>query len=400
MERIIVHILIFLLNPLVGIFLLAFQLWNENETDRTSSLTLGIFISIFLGVQNTGKEMVGDYFEYYKYFQLVPKISSITDFVLKFKKEPIFYAYTYCGYYIFLGKWSFYIFSLTFLNYFVLSLAVVRLSVLLCSNNKNTVVALFFLLFFFQEFAAMGNLVRQCLAESLLVLFLYFFYFENKTKYWLAVCALGVHSSVLPILGIGLLPIIKDKLSLKRLLNLLLCILLLVLVFYQFSSSLSGVPFLGYIVQRTDSTMFIHTDSWQTTVGLNTSTWGLILMVILMIVYLYAQNKVLEKENMFEITSSFNPYPYINMMIVLVFFIIICDIVGAYFFLMRYFFFIYAFQVLLVFLFMHYWNSKIKYIISFCGLLVLFLYFLSYYSNGQYLYYPLWKMLFMPIPFY
>ncbi len=403
MEKLIFPFIVFLLNPLVGIFSLVCLFWyNKEGKDNYSYLyALALMISLFLGLQNVGKELVGDLKEYRKIFLSVPQFDTCWDFLFRFGKEPVYYGYNYLSYYLFGGSWPFFILSITVINYMLLSYAVIQTGKIIHTNYRNIIVTLLFLLFFFQEFASCGHMIRQCLAQSITVAFFVSWYIEGKKRWWIGLLAVGVHSASLPVLGIGLIPMLKDKLTLKTVFAFGGIAVALIVSFYYLSPILSRVPFLSYILVRANQTNLLGTDTWQKSVGLDLLTMALIAVIISLIYYLYSRYNTFGQEDKIENCHYETiTVPYINLTIIIVLAILVWNAMGAYYLLMRYFFFIYAFQNVILLLFLHNWNPRSKYVYTTIGVSLLFVYYMVYYVNGVCRYYPLENMLLFPIPLY
>lgn len=397
MEKIFVPFFIFSLNPLVGIFATAVYIWHKEKIQTSPFLYIfALFISIFLGLQNIGKEMAGDIVAYKDIFLSVPQYGTIIDYMLSFGKEPIYYGSNYIAYYLLGGNWSIFIFCITVLNYMLLSYTIIKIGEILQTEIRNIVVTLFVLLFFFQEFASCGHMIRQCLAQSIIAVFIVSWYIEGRKRWWIAILALGVHTSSLPIIGIGMIPALKERITIKRGFIIGSMITILVCTFYYFSSVLANVPFLSHIVERANQSSLMGTDTWQKQVGLDVAALILITIICIMIAYVYKKMDEQLLQNEKNVFDNEIMYPYINITMVIICAVIVWDMINAYYLVMRYFFYIYAFFFGIILLFLHYWNPKTKYVYTSMGISFLFLYYIHYYINGKFHYYPLIEMLFHP----
>ena len=208
----------FILFPFVTVIFYSFNLWNSSNISVKKIFGLSAILSLYLGLLNCTKELSGDFLDYSEYFYNVPK-SDIITYVMGFGKEPLYYAYTWVGYYLFLGSWKLFVVSITTINYLMLSLCLIKVAKHLNISSKNIIISLFFMAFFFQEFAAIGNLMRQALSEAITLVFLTYYYLDKKRLWWIALCALCIHTSCLPVLVIGLLPSISRRFTLKIILK-------------------------------------------------------------------------------------------------------------------------------------------------------------------------------------
>lgn len=383
-----VFMLLYIYCPLFGI--LAYSVWmtRREEVSVGKVWGLAVMLSLYLGCLGATKELLGDFLTYSQYFREVPRYSLVS-YLLSFGKEPLYYGFTWVSYYLFMGNWKLFVIVLTGLNYLLLSYAIIQVGIYLRTSANKVVVALFFMAFFFQEFAAIGNMLRQGLAQSITLVFLVRWYVEGKRSWWIALCALGVHTSCLPVLGVGLLPMLRHRLSWGTLVKLTISLMVLAWVFFRLSDYLSYLPFIGYVFERaTASEQLLAADAWQTEVGLQPSMIALLLLLGAMIVALYRRE---------EATSL---YIFVNLNLMLLLLMVVCNALGMYYLLMRYFFYLYAFQNVLFLLYLHgstFWQGSVPRWMLMCTLVVYFFYELS---HGIFSYLPVVEALVNPLPIY
>ena len=383
-----VFTLLYIYCPLFGI--LAYSVWmtRREEVSVGKVWGLAVMLSLYLGCLGATKELLGDFLTYSQYFREVPRYSLVS-YLLSFGKEPLYYGFTWVSYYLFMGNWKLFVIVLTSLNYLLLSYAIIQVGTYLRTSANKVVVALFFMAFFFQEFAAIGNMLRQGLAQSITLVFLVRWYVEGKRSWWIALCALGVHTSCLPVLGMGLLPMLRHRLSWGTLVKLTISLMVLAWVFFRLSDYLSYLPFIGYVFERaTASEQLLAADAWQTEVGLQPSMIALLLLLGAMIVALYRRE---------EATSL---YIFVNLTLMLLLLMVVCNALGMYYLLMRYFFYLYAFQNVLFLLYLHgstFWQGSVPRWMLMCTLVVYFFYELS---HGIFSYLPVVEALVNPLPIY
>lgn len=383
-----VFTLLYIYCPLFGI--LAYSVWMtyREEVSVGKVWGLAVMLSLYLGCLGATKELLGDFLTYSQYFREVPRYSLVS-YLLSFGKEPLYYGFTWVSYYLFMGNWKLFVIVLTSLNYLLLSYAIIQVGTYLRTSANKVVVALFFMAFFFQEFAAIGNMLRQGLAQSITLVFLVRWYVEGKRSWWIALCALGVHTSCLPVLGVGLLPMLRHRLSWGTLVKLTISLMVLAWVFFRLSDYLSYLPFIGYVFERaTASEQLLAADAWQTEVGLQPSMIALLLLLGAMIVALYRRE---------EATSL---YIFVNLNLMLLLLMVVCNVLGMYYLLMRYFFYLYAFQNVLFLLYLHgstFWQGSVPRWMLMGTLVVYFFYELS---HGIFSYLPVVEALVNPLPIY
>lgn len=380
--------LLFVWCPLFGILAYALYLAHQESVSIKRLWGLAVMLALYLGCLSVTKERLGDFLEYSRLFAEVPKYNFFS-YIMLFGKEPVYYGYTYLAYYLFLGNWNCFVISITTANYLFLSYALLKIAEYLHTSINNVIVSLFFMAFFFQEFAAIGNMLRQGLAQSITLAFLVHWYFCGKRSWWLALLAVGIHTSSLPILAVGLLPVIQRKMEGKTMLKLLAMMALAVVFFLYVGRYLAHLPFIGYIFARaTDYERLLATDSWQTEVGLQPSMIALLLLLGGMIVYLYRK---LESSVLFV---------FINLNLLLLLMMVVCHIGEMYYLLMRYFFYIYAFQNTLFLIFLHE-NRFFQKTVPQLSMVVLMLgYFYYQFSHNIFSYIPVLEALVYPLPVY
>jgi len=383
---------LFILSPLFGIIIYTAYLWGKTDMNSKNLWSLAIMLSVYLGCLATTHEMNGDFLGYSETFYEVPNYDFMS-FILFKEKEPLYYGYNYLSYYLYGGSYKLFIFSLTLLNYLFLSYSILTVSRNLKVKNKNVIVVLYFTMFFFQEFAAMGNLIRQCLVQSVILAFFTRRYIEKKSSWWLALSAVSIHTSCIPVLAIGMLPMLKNRLDKSVLIKLFVYLSLVILFFYIGQTYLSNLPFIGYIFNRaSNSEQLMGADSWQIDLGLSPVMIILLLILSFMLYSLYINKKQFHKTD--------NIYIMINLNILLVVFMFVCNQFGMYYLLMRYSFYIYAFQNLLLLIYIHktrFLHNDIFRVI-FMGIMLVYFYY--EFSHNIFSYIPVLDSMVLPLPIY
>lgn len=384
--------ILFLWCPIFGILAYAVFLGHQRKVSVKALVSLAVMLSLYLGCLGTTKELLGDFLTYKKMFEMVPD-DGLWGYILSFGKEPVYYGYTYLAYYLYMGNWNLFVFSLTTLNYLLLSYCILKVGHYLGTSFINQIMALFFMAFFFQEFAAIGNMLRQGLAQSITLVFLVRWYIDRKHSWWIALCALGVHTSCLPVLGFGLLPVLQKRLSFHTFLQLGAVLLVLVLLFFGLSGWLVHLPFVGYIFERVSNhEQLLSADAWQTEVGLQPSMIVLMALLGAMVIYLYRPKE--EKQ------LSPGMYVFVNLNLGLLVMMVVCNALGMYYLLMRYFFYLYAFQNILFLLFIHEQRIFRKTLVRWGFVFVMMVYFYYQFSHNIFSYIPVLEALVNPLPLY
>lgn len=205
----------------------------------------------------------------------------------------------------------------------------------------------------------------------------------------MALCAVGIHTSSLPILAVGLLPVIQRKMEWRTLAKLSVMVVLAAVFFFFVGGYLAHLPFIGYIFARaTDYERLLATDSWQTEVGLQSSMIVLLLLLGGMIVFLYRK------------LESSVLYVFINLNLLLLLMMIVCHIGEMYYLLMRYFFYIYAFQNVLFLIFLHENRFFQRTVPQLSVVAFMIGYFYYQFSHNIFSYIPVLEALVYPLPVY
>lgn len=383
---------LFLWCPIFGIIAYAVYLGHQRKVSIKAVWALAVMLSLYLGCLGTTKELLGDFLTYKQMFDDVPN-DNLWSYILSFGKEPVYYGYTYLSYYLYMGNWSLFVFSLTTLNYLLLSYCILRIGTYLHTSTTNLMVSLFFMAFFFQEFAAIGNMLRQGLAQSITMVFLVRWYIDKKHSWWIALCALGVHTSCLPILGIGLLPVLRKRLRFHSFIQLGGLSLILVILFLGMGGWLTNLPFIGYIFERiSNHEQLLSADAWQTEVGLQPSMIVLLALLGAMIIFLYRPKE--------ERRLVPDMYVFINLNLILLLMMVVCNALGMYYLLMRYFFYLYAFQNVLFLLVVHEHHFFRKTLVRWGFVSVMMVYFYYQFSHNIFSYIPVLEALVNPLPLY
>ena len=371
--------LIYYFSPLMGIVSLFWILYNSRGRITWGHIrTLGILISLFLGLINTTKELTGDFLAYKEIYESALDYSYI-GYLIENKKEPIYFTFLWLFSRLTHANWAVFVTFFTTVSYAVLYEAIIVTAKNISASKKDVVTAIAFTALFFQTFAMNGNMVRQSISQSFALLFLVYLFYEKKKKWMLAVLSVGVHSASIPVIGMGVIPFIRERLSPKRILLLGLTIIVLAVLFMSLSGLFSKIIFVGYIFMRlNDTKQLTGTDSWQTDVGLNAQFYILTVLIIVQAIYIYIKKQ--------QDTITKESFGIVNVVVILMVLLLILNFSQAYFLCMRYQFFIYTFQSVLLLIFLN--KCSFKYKAACEGVLCIALvpYFCYYYSFGVFKY--------------
>lgn len=382
---------IFLINPLLGILLGASCCWDYKQNKYGIYLLIWM-LAIYMAFINTTKIPISDMLEYQKVF-FQAKECGIVDYIQQNGKEPIFYALTYICYYLFGGNWNLYVMFLTLLYYLIINYSIVLFGKKCSCSSLSIVIALIVGAFFFQIFIMTGHLIRQCLAEAFFIYFLIRKFVIKRTSWWVAILALGMHSSVLPLIGISLLPQIKRSLTIKEFLKGVLLLVVLALVFFLLESVLSSVFFLAYLYSRVGSENLLGKDVWQTESGVGGLGILLGFVVVFMIFSIKRKMRLHDNGNIVN--------PLINNCLCLIFVLCILSICEADYLLLRYFFYLYSYFSLLLVIFLDQHKSQMWKFMKISLVPLFIVYFMYSIDSGVFCFELSWReLLGLPLIFY
>ncbi len=209
-------VVLFLLNPLVAIVLLALQCvrMDENEESQNNKLMVlfGILCCVFISLVNMTKEPVSDllmYINRYKdaencgfvrYLYIAPNVSGGT-----VMKEPLYYGSVWVLNRLYGGNVGMFLFTVSFVMYGFTIAAIVLFGRAMKIRPFVIIVGIVFFCFYPYIFSSRMNIIRQSLANSVLVYVMVRYFFYGK-KLWLGILAFPfLHSSsifFLPLLFI------------------------------------------------------------------------------------------------------------------------------------------------------------------------------------------------------
>lgn len=384
-------IILFLINPLVGI-LFGASCWVTYQRNGNGIYVLMWMLAIYMAFINATKIPISDMLEYQDVF-FQAKVYGLIDYIQQNGKEPIFYVLTYICFHLFCGSWTLYVVFLTLLYYLLINYSIIAVGKKCSCSSLSIIITLIVGTFFFQIFIMTGHLMRQCLAEAFFIYFLIRKFVVKKSSWWVAILALGMHSTVLPLIGISLLPQMRRSFSIKELLKGSCLIIILILVFFSLKSVLSPVFFLAYFYNRVGSENLLGKDAWQTDSGLG--VLGVLLIFVVGIMIFFIKRKIRLNGN----SDIMNPL--INNCLFLVLTLCVFAILEADYLLLRYFFYLYSYFSLLLVVFLNQHRGKMWKSIK-VALAPLFVsYFMYSIDSGVFCFTLSWQeLLGLPLIFY
>lgn len=219
------YIVIFLINPFLGIMGTAWRI-IKNRKYFSWSIMLILMIAFYMAAINTTKIPVGDEEIYILNFKSVPNngfwgtlsISSIDGS----PKEVLYGVFIYSLYYLLFGNETLFIFVTSFLIYYLFLLSICKFSKEYKTPLYITISGILVITFFTQYFNLTAHLIRQFLATSFFFYGLSFRKKNQRKSILLTLLSFGVHSTMAVLIVISLIPNINSFLSYKKL---FLCII-------------------------------------------------------------------------------------------------------------------------------------------------------------------------------
>ena len=250
-------VIIFLINPLLGIIVTALYAWGKNKTDYLKALM--VLLMLYLCALNTTKVPVSDMIKYLSMYENVPRAGYFGT-LISFNhsaaavKDIAYGTLVYMLYYLTFGNKYLFIFIVSFLGYWFMFMSIYKFG----KENKlpdyMIVTQVLILSFFTQYFSMTFHLVRQVLAAAI---FFYALTFRNTSfKKYLIWCiiAIATHSSVALLVAFSFVPMMKRKLKMMEIVSLVLFAAFSVVIMSSFArfllNTVSMDQSLGYSINR------------------------------------------------------------------------------------------------------------------------------------------------------
>ncbi|WP_296120475.1 EpsG family protein [uncultured Bacteroides sp.] len=384
--------LVFVLNPLCGIFLcLGYILYKgDEELPAFAYYTLFALLACWLGSINITKMLTGDLPGYVSMFNHVPDRGFYTTVFEAWGgtgREPLYSFFTYVGYYVCFGRASLFFFLLVTVMYYLLFVSTYRLFRKVGGSQAEIVCGILVLAFFTQYFVLTSHLVRQMLAMSIVMYAVVERVVTGRHKWMWLIVALLTHTSVMLIVLFSFVPYIYKRMPMAKIAVLLACFIPVILFNTQIGSLLVGsnvqIAAVQYAASRYAS---------------NASDGISIPMPLLLTVYVplfVVAAKVLwtlrdDEEN--------ELYPVVYMSLLLMVFVLAFSQNSLIQY--RYFYFSYAFiPFILPLMFYRGDRGNDIYYCSLVSLLFIVRFFLIHNTSGM-TFAPLQEIVFMPFPYY
>jgi len=220
---------IFVINPLLGILTITFIILYRNINNEQLYYGLYILLALYLGLINSTKTPITDLLRLRGDFYLAGSMS-FKEYLFIANKEIFFYGSTYLLYYILGANFKLYIILLTFIGYLI---AFYSLHKYWRSDDKQLSMVLFpiLLLFLYRDtFFYSSHLVRQTLAGFVFIYFLIEKSTNNRNKWVYLIIAIFIHTSVIFMFTLCLIPNLSKKLSAFGILKIAIIIGIIMLI--------------------------------------------------------------------------------------------------------------------------------------------------------------------------
>ena len=245
-------VLIYLINPLIGIFVLCFAILKKKDAALGSYYILITMLSLYMGLINSTKEITGDLTGYKIGFERAA-ILSIIDFLKEAGKEPVYYFISYISYYLLNGDFRLYLLLVTFIGYFLVLISLLNLWKFY--KVDEFVIIGSFVLYVFCEwyFSFSSQLLRQGLAQGFVFAFLVQNLTNKKYVWSLGLISVLIHSSAIMFIGlVVLMNLIRSAVGgedNKKYTKSIIKTIVIIIVYY-YTSKLVMIIFGDYLFNR------------------------------------------------------------------------------------------------------------------------------------------------------
>jgi hypothetical protein len=279
--------LIFLISPIAGA-ISGFVVLLFFHQDKYRIFSAFFFIALFLGALNICKVPESDMANYIDEYQQIP-FYRFTDYLFIKQKEPVFYFFNYCIYHIFFGSVSGYIMVCSVVSYMLIFYSLWKMHIAMGLNKYNFMIAIAVAVLFPNIFSISAHLMRQFLAESLILYVVVEYVFYSKRKIIPFLLAVFTHTSS-ALMGVVFIPFFKRKLTRKNILLVAVCAVAVGSLLFKFA---------GYFVDMVDDSNSVllyglnrlsdRKNAWQTD---NISILMILLYAITLIIFYFAAKKI------------------------------------------------------------------------------------------------------------
>lgn len=220
-----VLVLIYMLNPFVGILLTTFVCLRAEQRPKGLVFLLLVLLAFWLGAVNMTKVPSSDMVGYLRHFHDVPERGFI-DNVFRYEKtaefghEWVYGLVNYLGYYLSFGKASLYVFYLTVAFYLLTFSFIYGLYDGAGCPTYMLLGSTILVAFLPQVFGFTVHLVRQMLATAILLYAIRYRMQTGRNNWLLLIAATLIHTMMGVLAFLSVLPFLYRRLKLWQLLSL------------------------------------------------------------------------------------------------------------------------------------------------------------------------------------
>jgi hypothetical protein len=209
-KRCIFIVLLFLVNPFLGVFVMIFFTMLYCSKEVTWLKLLLFLLALFMGlIQSTRIIKFGeasDWPMYMDYFSEANNKDLLTymqsGYMRETTKEPAYRIINYLGFHIFAGNFTMFAASLVFVMYFSFYQAIYKFWKASYTDVRLLIAAIVLFTFITENFAITNNLFRQQFAMGIMSYVIALKVVEKKMNWWLAVFAGFTHTLMFVYLAI------------------------------------------------------------------------------------------------------------------------------------------------------------------------------------------------------
>lgn len=202
--------LIFIINPFLSVLLLLLLPILYPIKEKEWLYTLFILLAIYMGPINSTKGLAGDYTSYYDLFKTAKDLNLYDALLIMGGKEIVYCLLNYLGA-LLLPSFKMYAFVVTVAIYLFMYLSIYKYYKSIEQENTLYIIsAVFILTFFTQFFNLTTHLLRQELANAIMMYVLVVRATENKINWPLIIASVFIHTTMLFFVPILLFPAFRE----------------------------------------------------------------------------------------------------------------------------------------------------------------------------------------------
>lgn len=250
-------LLVLLISPVLALIISGYRLIKTEKNEIWTYYSFFICMALWLGAINATKVPASDQLAYLSIFNNVPEkgfYNTIFKVWGSFGKDPAYGLITYISYYLCWGNSHLFFCLLTFVMYIFHFIAVYKLFTKMNAGKGAIICGVLALAFFSQYFNLTVHLIRQMLAEAIIIYAIASKCTDGKNRWGYLIIGYLIHSSTGLLIVLSLIPILYKKLSFIQISLILICFMPIVLFNEQVGMFLggmtSGIDSLSYSINR------------------------------------------------------------------------------------------------------------------------------------------------------